>query len=212
MEHKKGTILTIGISETRKNQYVIIAYLEEKCNFVSFVTNKFYEDGRYLLDIGAKSKIIYQEVSNENIQLTGDMVLSEYLEKEEFLDFLERKKTNFSAFKRNINYIYKIVKVKAIDNISVTNDNGKVNCRISFFADGSKDNKIIKDYRWIKYWQHILNLNDSEFMDERKNHYKTFFNNRDTYILLYRFKSSNNPQSRFKAKEDPYWISGIYYK
>lgn len=211
MEHKKGTILTIGISETRKNQYVIIAYLEEKCSFVSFVTNKFYEDGKYLLDIGAKSKIIYQEVDNENIRLTGDIVLSEYLDKEEFLDFLEKKKTNFSAFKRNINYIYRIVKVKAIDSIFVSNENDKVKCKISFFADGSKDNRIIKDYRWIKYWQHILNLKDSKIMDERKKHYKTFFNNRDTYILLYRLKN-NNSQSRFKEKEDPYWISGIYYK
>lgn len=212
MEHKKGTILTIGISERKKDQYVIIAYLEEKCSFVSFVTEKFYEDGKYLLDIGAKSKIIYKEVSNENIELTGDIVLSEYLEKEEFLDFLERKKTNFSAFKRNINYIYRIVKVKAIDSISVSNENGKVNCKISFFADGSKDNKIIKDYRWIKYWQHVSSLNNSEFINERKNHYKEFFNNRDTYILLFRLKGNNNLQSRFKAKEDPYWIAGIYYK
>lgn len=212
MEHKKGTILTIGISETKKDQYVIIAYLEEKCSFVSFVTEKFYEDGKYLLDIGAKSKIIYQEVDYENIRLTGDIVLSEYLKREEFMDFLERKKTNFSTFKRNINYIYTIVKVKAIDNISSTNDNGKMKCIISFFADGSKENKTIKDYRWIKYWQHVLSLNNSEFINERKNHYKEFFNNRDTYILLYRFKGNNNSQSRFKTKEDPYWIAGIYYK
>lgn len=211
MNHKKGTILTVGISEARKDQYIIIAYLEEKCRFVSFVANNFYKEDRYLLDVGAKSKIVYQEIDNENIQLTGDIVLSEYLEKQEFLAFLERKKTNFSSFKRNINYIYRIVRVKAIDSISVSSENSNVKCKICFFADGSKDNIIVKDYRWIKYWKHILNLNDEKIMEDRKNYYKTFFNNRDTYILLFRFKN-NSSQSRFKDKEDPYWISGIYYK
>lgn len=208
---KEGKILTLALSETRRGHYHIIGYLKTMQKFVSFDMRKYKNNNKYLLDIGAISKIYYEELGSENeIRIIGDIVLERYLEKSEFVEFLLEHRMNFSSFKRNFNIKYSIVEVKHIEQITVR-DNKGIDTYMTVIIDGNKETIKIKDYRWIKYWEYILSLNDKEKLEERLNYYNNFFNERKCYLLLYRYKSEVREENRFRQSRQVYWGSSIFH-
>lgn len=206
-----GELLTLAMSETTVNQYHIVGYLYDICDFVFFNINKFKEENKYLLDIGAISKITYEVCSENEIKVIGDVILDKYLCKDEFRNFLESHNSNFAYFKRNIQLKFSIIKPKHIEEFKVKNESGKVDSYVTLIVNGMKEIIKIKDYRWLKYWGYILKYDDEEKLIERIKHYQKFFNSNETYMLLYRYKNMDLNNNRYKNRKDIYWISSIFY-
>lgn len=206
-----GEVLTLAMMETTANSYNIVGYLYDICDFVFFNIDKFKEENRYLLDIGAISKITYEIVSDNEIKLKGDIVLDKYLSRDEFADFWENKDSNFAYFKRNIQVKFSIIKPKYIEKFEVIGEISKVNSYATIIANGMKERIKIKDYRWIKYWEHIVNMKDEKKLIDRIKYYEEFFNSKETYMLLYRFKNLDLNNNRYRNKRDIYCISSIFY-
>lgn len=210
---KSGRLLTLSMTETSKNNYQIIGYLYDAFEFVVFNTKKYKDKNKYLLDIGAISNIDYKRDSNENeIKLIGDIVLDKYLTKAQLYKFLNDELNDFSRFKRQREEVFGVIKVSNIEDIIIEN-NKKLESKLVLIANGVKEKVMIKDYRWLSYWNYIYTLDNEMKMNERREYYKNFFNSKETYVILFRLKNrfNNVSNSRFIKNNDVYWISGIFY-
>lgn len=210
---RNGRLLTLSMTETKKNNYQIIGYLYDTFELVVFSTNRYKDNNRYLLDIGAISNIQYKPKYNENeIDLIGDIVLDKYLTKNELYEFLYEQCIDFSKFKRQRTETFGVIKINTIEEI-IINNNEKLDSKLVLIANGVKEKVRIKDYRWLSYWNYIYQLNNKEKMKERIEYYKKFFNSKETYVILFRLKNkiNNTSNNRFIKNNDIYWISGIFY-
>ena len=208
---KKGRLLTLSMTETSKNNYQIIGYLYNTFRFVVFTTNRYKDRNKFLLDIGAISNIYYEEGSSEKeIKLTGDIVLDRYLTREEIESFLNDQVIDFSRFKRLKNQIFGVIKIDILEDINFV-VNKTLKSYLMLFANGVKEQILIKDFRWLSYWNYIHKLNDKVKLDEREKYYVEFFNKRQVYIILFRYNKNESYETRFKKSNDIYWISGIFY-
>lgn len=210
---RNGRLLTLSMTETSKNNYQIIGYLYDTFEFVVFSTTRYKDNNKYLLDIGAISNIQYKRELNENeIRLIGDIVLDKYLTKNEFYKFLNDQLSDFSRFKRLRTEVFGVIKINNIEDITIEN-NKKLDSKLTLIANGVKEQVRIKDYRWLSYWNYIYQLKDEGKINERREYYKKFFNSKETYVILFRFKNkiNNISNTRFMNNNDIYWISGIFY-
>ena len=206
-----GTVLTIAMSETKKNNYHIVGYLKEHGDFVSFNTDKYFFDNKPLLDIGAYSKVKFIDKGSNEIELGNDITLVESLEKYKLIEFLEEKKSSFARFKRVINTKFAIVEVKYIEEIKVICKDNGINTYLVAIINGQKAEIKVKDFRWVNYWTKIFDKFNKSELEEKIAHYKDFFNTKKTYLLLYRYKNETSDNGRYRQINDVYWISGIFY-
>lgn len=206
-----GTILIIAMSETQKNKYHIVGYLEEHCEFVSFTTEKYFSDGKPLLDIGSYSKAMFKDNGNNEISLGKDINLIRSLPKSDLMNFLEEKKSNFSIFLRHNNMKFAIVEVKFIEELIIKRNKGYVDTYLIAIMNGNRKRIKIKDFRWVNYWNKVSGELNENQLNERIEFYKDFFNSRKTYLLLHRYKNEVKDIGRYKKTEDIYWASGIFY-
>lgn len=210
---KEGTILTLALSETFKGKYHIVAYLKEYREFVSFNTTKFRDNKRVFLDIGAYSKLTFNESNTKGeIVIGNNILLIDSMNKNEFIDFLDDRKVNYFTFKRNIREKFSIVESTIIEDILINRSENTIDSYVIVILNGEKVKMKVKDYRWIKYWEHILDTCTLEEIDYKKKHYIDFFNRRKVYFLLYRYKNTVLDSNRFRNINDICWISSIFYK
>lgn len=208
----KGQLLTLSITETKKNNYQIIGYLLNSFKFVVVNTCKYKNNNKFLLDIGAISNIYYEEKSENEIKLIGDIVIDKYLSKNELCKFLDKELDDFSSFKRRRFENFGVIKLSNIEEICITK-NIKLDSFLVLISNGIKEKVKIKDFRWISYWNYIYDSSNKEKINDRKEYYRNFFNSKDTYVILFRLKDgfNNLNNTRFISNKDIYWISGIFY-
>lgn len=206
-----GTILTVALSETKKNNYHIVGYLKEYGEFVSFNTDKYFFNNIPLLDIGAYSKVKFIDKGSNEIELGRDITLVESLDKSKLIEFLEEKKSNFAIFQRFNNTKFAIVEVKYIEEIILQGKNNIIDTYIVAIVNGQKAKIKVKDFRWVNYWTKIYNEFNKSELEDKIVYYRDFFNVKKTYLLLYRYKNETINNGRFRQTSDVYWASGIFY-
>lgn len=210
-EMKEGTLLTLAMSERRKNEYQFIGYLREKGEFTTFYTDTLFINAKPVLDIGAYSKIKYSEKNSHEIRLGADMCIVKSLGKDEFINFIENKKCEISNFQRLKDNRFAIVELRCIEEIELNKKDEDFNCYLKCIINGKKLRLKIKDYRWLNYWKNLYKENP-EKVEERKEFYREFFTNRKTYLLLFRYKNQVMERGQNRFTSDIYWIASIFYR
>lgn len=207
---KVGELLTLGLNETKMNRYEVVGYLDDIRDFVVIQIEKSVKD-RKLIDIGAISKIEYENVNNNTIKVNENIRLDRYLSKEELNEFLKQEEMKLYTFESDVTWKFAIVKIDYIDEILVSKGE-KIDSFIECKLSGKRRKIRIKDFRWLKYWEYIYNQNDDNLLNKKVNHYRSFFNKYDVYVLLYRpvFSGIKN-YGRKVNFNNIYWISSIFY-
>lgn len=219
-----GKLLTLAMSEMspKSDKYKVIAYYLDIGEIIEIDLSetKFKDiNGRIVWDIGAVTKVedIIKD-RNEVYEIKGDMVLERYYSKSEFKDVFLNELSNYSTFIRNKDIQYAIIKPSTV--ILKNPKMDKQNCfrsYITFWANGVEGKcKYNKDYRWLKYWNHIYDSNALK-IEEKISHYEMFFKNKEVYLILYRYKGKdnskgkNNLSRRYTYTSDIHWVAGFHY-
>lgn len=112
---------------------------------------------------------------------------------------------DYNIFIRDKKFSYVIVKSKYIEKLKNNKDGNRTKCYLEFWVNGKKVKHLVKDYRWINYWSNKIDNGATEDeINERERYYRDFFNEKDTYLILYRY---NN----YEKKTDIYWIAAVHY-
>ena len=163
--------------------------------------------GEIFWDIGFATR-----VKDVKKQIDGKLIPSGYIDKEDATDrlknILELKSKNPELFFQNKNIDYAIVRVSDIFDITVSKrDDGKMQSRITVTINGlpAAEGKITllnKDFRWIKYWSYIYEI---DRVEEKKQQYIKLLNKKSKalYLLLYRHT--------FPDGKKNHWIAGMHW-
>ncbi|WP_394217563.1 hypothetical protein [Halobacillus trueperi] len=190
-------LLTLSISETWKNNYKVVTYDMDACQFHSLQIKESQfrdKDGKIIWDLFGVTKVNQAiPTQSEFSTISGQPVLVKYLDKEEMISFFNNYKTSAKRFFYG-NASYGIVKVDSISKIHIpVLKNNKLTQKIDF-KSGSKPFtfKLNKDFRWLKYWENV----PERKIVEKINQWTTFLNNKNksVYLILYHHKEYNNPK------------------
>lgn len=194
-------LLTIGISETFEDKFKIIA-IHNRQRFVSLDVSEFYDGKDFLWDNLACTeveKLVEPLDSREICSVEGRAKIIGRLSKIELKNLFSKLKINWNRFKQS-DRTYAVIKVDYVDDISY--DYNKNKHRISFVCGGKEiKNLLNKDYRWIQYWNHYLDLGRYE---EKSKYYKNYLNrlDKEVYVVMYRH--------RFMDGKTLDWIVGLH--
>lgn len=211
--------LTLAITETDpvKKDFSVVAMEIKSKNITSFNLKKadiVSLQGEIFWDIGFTTlvKDVINPSSENRYRRTVAGVQLGQNKMHELKKILEAKSTNPKDFFENQNRDYGIVKVSKIQDIENRSDN--INYKeevqkhdlvvyISGMPDHLSPHRLLnKDYRWVKYWNYILNSNNYE---TKKKQYLKILNskNKTMFLILHRRK--------FKNGSTNFWIAGIHW-
>ena len=162
--------------------------------------------GEIFWDIGFITR-----VKDVDKKADGKLVPSGYVDKKDATStlktILELKSKNPEQFFRNWNIDYAIVRVSKVSDITVEEKDGKIQSRITVTLNGLPasyrlDPLLNKDFRWIKYWTHIYNI---DAVEDKKQQYLKLLNKKSKtlYLLLYRHT--------FYSGKKLHWIAGMHW-
>lgn len=206
--------LTLAIREKnpRKPQddfEVVVMDMKSK-KILGFTLDKneiISQTGEIFWDIGVITK-----VKDVDKKFDGRLVPSGYVGRKDASDMLktilEAKSTNPSHFFSNRNVDYAIVRVSNVQDITVEkNKDDVVQSRMTVSINGfppshKPENLLNKDFRWIKYWTHIYNVDEVE---NKKLQYLKLLNKKSKtlYLLLYRHTFTNGHKG--------HWVAGMHW-
>ena len=178
----------------------ILGFTLEKNEIIS-------QTGEIFWDIG-----VITTVKDVDKKSDGRLVPSGYLGKKDASDMLktilEAKSANPSHFFSNRNVDYGIVRVSNVQDITVEkNKEDIVQSRMTVSINGfppshKPENLLNKDFRWIKYWTHIYNIDEVE---DKKQQYLKLLNKKSKtlYLLLYRHTFTNGHKG--------HWVAGMHW-
>ena len=150
-------------------------------------------------------------VKDVNRKSDGKLIPSGYIDKKDatciLKNILELKSKNPERFFQNMNIDYAIVRVSNVSDITVCENDGKMQSRITVTINGLpasyRLNPLLnKDFRWIKYWSYIYEI---DRVEEKKQQYIKLLNKKSKalYLLLYRHT--------FPDGKKNHWIAGMHW-
>lgn len=206
--------LTLAISETRENEFSVIAMNMEDQSIIPLKLSRneiMNDDGEVFWDIGmetsvSKISLINDGRTNEQNKTyhpTGCKLISGL--NPDLKSILEDNLSDSSTYLKRIGETFAILKVKKIEDIITgTDKRGKKTTRLVVtFADNPKgDSKELlnKDNRWRSFWLRVPEAK----MDEQKVRYLKLLNKRgkNVYVIMYRHYYKFGPI---------YWIVGMHW-
>jgi hypothetical protein len=181
-------LLTLSIAETRQNEYKVIVYdlNDQQYKALSIQQHEFYNaDGTKAWDLFGITRAELSKGKGEFYIPQGETLLSEYFSKEEMKKFFEQKKEDPKTFFQR-KKPYGIIKIDIVHRLSLPiRENNRIKQYIDFTTGGERlNNKLIKDFRWVSYWQQI----PEHLWGEKIKHWQNYFNHHDRqiYTVIYR--------------------------
>lgn len=205
--------LTLAIRETNpfkpKSDFEILVMDKETRKIQSFELKKdeiVAANGEVFWDIGFVTMVRSVREVSGGLKPSGFMRI--YDASTKLKSLLDTATISSSRFFTNTSEKFAVVKVDKVLNISCgENDRGIFQSRIKVKLNGvptrEKEQELLnKDYRWLKYWQHIKKV---EKTDEKIAQYLSLLNksDKDLYLILYRHT--------FKNKRKMHWIAGMHW-
>lgn len=206
--------LTLAIRETNPmetmSDFDVVAMDTQSKQIHSFSLKKdeiISQSGEIFWDIGFVTRV--KDISKDS---NGKLVPSGFVCKSDASDklktILEAKSTNPDMFFRNRSIVYAVVKVSKLSDIIVEKDNrnvlqSRITVNISRLPLYDNEKTLLnKDYRWIKFWEHIYNM---DMVEEKKAQYLRLFNTKrkTMYLILYRHT--------FPSGKKWEWIAGMHW-
>jgi hypothetical protein len=189
-------LLTLAISQNNHLDYILICHDQLKSRLLSIELhrNEIESNGVIYFDLGAITEV--EDLREVDISYpVGEKKLKGRFSREQLKKFFEREKVNIEAFKLNKNIEkYSIIKISSIEDFYIKNHK----LRLKFWTSGVRNDYLIKDDRWVTYYQN--NRTNSE-LEKKFNNYKKLFNHKQksAFAILYKFQ-----------EYDAVWIAGLH--
>ncbi|WP_227939027.1 hypothetical protein [Alkalihalobacillus deserti] len=190
-------LLTLAISQSGEDEFVIICYDELKCRLISIELHReeIFKGEIVYFDIGAVTEV---ETLREGdfVYPVGTKSIVQRYTRNQLSKFFDRETVNIEAFKINRNVEkFSIIKITSVQEIYVNREK----LRIKFWANGVRNDYLIKDVRWGSYILHHL-IKDT--LPDRLTEYKNLINSKDksTFAILYKYEKYNVE-----------WIAGLHW-
>lgn len=208
-------LITLGIAETYPNtdQFTVLAITTDKNNIVSLDLNKddiITETGKVFWDIAFSTYVDDLEKHTgtyDNVSYIPHGVRSGENRQLILKKTLDSLSENIDVFAENTKCRYAVAKATSISDIILKIDRDGINRhRIATTIKKwpvhlVQDSILIKDYRWINYWNWAF---ENGVFEEKKKKYIDLYNRKDKtlYYILYR---------RFYSNKNRYWVSGMHW-
>lgn len=203
--------ITLAMTETRKNQFAVLALdvgSEQIYSFDLEYADIVDKSGRIFWDIGKETeveRVIPVGSSKVNMQYhaEGRVVLGRDRTKD-LKPIFEKEASVCRLFFYDKNETFAVAKMARLHDLTFVPDKGKSYMRLEIKGDRREKIMLNKDYRWLEYWKWILGKNNEDLLDEKRNKYIKLFNERSKtlYLILYRHKFAYNSR---------YWIAGMHW-
>lgn len=200
-------LLTLAISEMKKNNFKVIVYDLDNQRFCGLQIHE--RDFNYEGEVPSWDLFGVTELENltppnrgEFYTPIGKATVKEYYRKKEIVNFFKRRKISYKRF-LNSNERYGIIKIDMIEKIDMPKrrENNGLYQRVSLITAGQRQRPILnKDYRWLNYWDNISEDNWQDKLTKWKN----YINKRDKEV----FAVVNNHTFPDGSKNK--WIAGFH--
>lgn len=198
-------VLTLAMSETTSNKFkVILQKITDKSIIDTDLTNQQikYQNNKYF-DIGCVTEIEKLTIRGALNIIEGKTQIIENKSRRDLINLFDLNYNDYITFKRDFSKKYAIIKVDNVLNIEVILKNNNLKTYIDFVTNGIKEKLLIKDFRWINYWNEMYKLNKVEECRERyKNILKNSAKAGNLFLIIYRH--------RFQNGNFNHWIAGLH--
>lgn len=193
-------LITIAISEMSPNTFKVVTYDIKEQNFKALQINKedFFFNNNPVWDMFALTKVMLQKAHGEFFTPVGVPVIEKIYDRDEMRMLFHNGtiKQNLASRYFESNDLYGVVKIDYVDELHEPVVQERFQQRIDFTSGGfEKQRVLIKDYKWITYWQSLR----QDQWDEKIEQWEEYLQNEEIEIFAVLFRLN---QTR--------WICGFH--
>lgn len=190
-------LLTLAIAETWQDNFGVVAYCIDAKKYLNLQIPKEKINNWDVFSV-TEAEVNTNDANLQDVMENGHIVEQWTVHKGR--EFLREKAISANYFFAN-NYRNSIVRVESIDCIHHPEwNNNMLRCRVDYSSGKPYTKKLCKDWRWVKYWEHL----DPESYDLKIKHWLEYLNNHEVYLIHYRHYFS------YPRNGVAVWIQGIH--